>query len=221
MATLGEVEAALGVLAFGYLGDAAHPPGPAAFAAAFAAEAGQAALRARVTLLHCTTEYPAPVEDTNLRAMDTLRRAFDLPVGYSDHTDGIAIAVAAAARGATCIEKHFTLARDLPGPDHRASIEPGTLAAMVRSVRAVESAMGDGVKRPRPSELANRMVARKSLVAARALARGEIFSADNVAAKRPGGGLAPMLWWAVLGRAAARDYAADEPLDGGEAGGVA
>lgn len=213
MSTLAEVEEALAVLAYGYTKPQEAPPSRQAFRTAFESEAGQAALRERVSLLHCTTQYPTPFEDVNLRAMDTLAGAFGLPVGYSDHTTGGAISLAAVARGACVIEKHFTLDRKLPGPDHEASLEPPELAALVRDVRAVAGALGDGVKRAAASERANRNVARKSLVAARAIARGELFSAENLTVKRPGGGAAPVLYWDLLGRAAARDYAEDEVLD--------
>ena len=172
--------------------------------------------RDRVTLLHCTTEYPAPIDEVNLRAIETLRSAFGLDVGYSDHTTGVDIAIAAAALGATVIEKHVTLDRSLPGPDHRASLEAGELAEMVAAIRRVEGALGDGIKRPSPRELANRAIARKSIVAARPIAAGERFSADNLATKRPGTGLSPMAWDELIGRTASRAYAADEQIDGVE-----
>ena len=211
MSSLGEVEAALGVLAFGY-GGSGREPAQDAFASAFASDEGQRLLRERVTLLHCTTEYPAPFAETNLRAMDALAQAFHLPVGFSDHTPGTHMPVAAVARGACLVEKHFTLDRTLPGPDHAASLEPQELKMMVRQIRDVELALGDGVKRCTSSELKNLTVARRSLVAAVAIRRGERFSHDNVACKRPGTGISPMEYWRVLGRTAARDFAADEPL---------
>jgi len=215
MAEPDEIREALGVLAFGYLGSG-EPPSAAAFRAAFERTAGYAALKQRVTLLHCTSEYPAPFADVNLRAMDTLRQTFGLPVGLSDHTPGIAMPVAAAARGARVIEKHFTLDRGLPGPDHKASLEPDELRAMVEGIRQVEQALGDGVKRVAASEAKNRAVARKSLVAARSIRAGEPFTADNLTSKRPGDGLAPIHFWDLLGRPARRDYAADAPIDGDE-----
>lgn len=213
MSLLSEVEDALSVLAFGYTAPQNATPSRQAFRTAFESEAGQMALCQRVSLLHCTTQYPTPAEDVNLRAMDTLRQAFGLPVGYSDHTRGGAISLAAVARGASVIEKHFTLDRKLPGPDHEASLEPGELAALVAEVRAVEAALGDGIKRAAASERANRHVARKSLVAAREIARGEPFTVDNLTVKRPGGGVAPILYWETVGRPASRDYAADEVID--------
>jgi len=215
MATPKEIRQALGVLAFGYLNEKTPSSGPA-FAAAFVDPAGQQALRERVTLLHCTSEYPAPFHDVNLRAMDHLRDTFGLPVGFSDHTPGIHIPIAAAARGARMIEKHFTLDRSLPGPDHRASLEPLELRAMVEGIRQVEQALGDGEKRVTESEWKNRAIARKSLVAARDICAGEAFDGDNLTAKRPGDGLAPVHYWALLGRLAGRDYAADEAIDGEE-----
>ena len=213
MATLGEVEAALGVLAFGYLAPPSERPSPAAFADAYRSDVGQVVLRERVTLLHCTTEYPAPPIDCNLRAIDSMRGAFGLPVGYSDHTDGIAISLAAAARGAVMIEKHFTLDRGLPGPDHLASLEPDQLAQMVREIRLIESALGDGVKWPRESERKNLPIARKSLVAATVIRQGEEFTADNIIPKRPDIGISPMQFWALIGQRAMHDYAPDEPID--------
>jgi len=211
MSTLAEVETALGALAFGYTA-AVTAPGAEAFAQAFASTAGQQALRDKVTLLHCTTEYPAPFEETNLRAMDTLAAAFHLPVGLSDHTAGVHVSVAAVARGACLVEKHFTLDRTLPGPDHAASLEPAELQTMVRQIRDVEAALGDGLKRATTSELRNRPIARRSLVAAVPIRCGELFSADNLTCKRPGDGLSPMHYWRLLGQAASRDFDRDEPI---------
>lgn len=169
--------------------------------------------RSAITVLHCTTEYPAPMASVNLRAMLTLRDAFGVRVGYSDHTRGIEVAVAAVALGACVIEKHFTLDRGLPGPDHQASLEPDELAAMVSSIRNVEVALGDGVKRASEFELANRDVVRRSLVALRPIRSGESFSAENVAAKRPGTGLSPMRWDDIMGRKASRDFVVDEMIE--------
>ena len=169
--------------------------------------------RARITVLHCTTEYPAPIAEVNLRAMTAMRDALGVAVGYSDHTLGIEVAIAAVALGAVVIEKHFTLDRNLPGPDHRASLEPDELRALVTSVRNVERALGDGVKRPTVSELANRAVARKSIVAARFIAAGEVLGDDNLTVKRPGTGISPMLWDDIRGRGAPRDFAPDELIE--------
>jgi N-acetylneuraminate synthase len=211
MATLGEVESALGVLAFGWGVEGLDRPCRAAFERAYASVSGQEVLRQRVTLLHCTTEYPAPFDEVNLRAMGTLARAFCTRIGYSDHTSGIHVPIAAVALGATVIEKHFTLDRGLPGPDHKASLEPAELRSMVVGIRDVERAMGDGIKRPTPSEVKNRDIARKSLVAARSVAVGDPL---DLACKRPGNGLSPFDYWSWHGKPAGRDYAADEVLDG-------
>jgi N,N'-diacetyllegionaminate synthase len=166
-----------------------------------------------LTLLHCHTQYPTEFADANLFAMASLREATGLPVGYSDHTPGIEAAIAAAALSATVVEKHFTLDRALPGPDHRASLEPGEFARLVTSIRNVEAALGDGVKRPTRSEQENLAVARKSIVAARAIRAGEIFDTRSLAAKRPGDGISPMRWHDVIGCAARRDFAVDEQIE--------
>ena len=212
MARLDEIDAALGVLAFGFATPAGDPT-TAALAEAATAPAGRAALRDRVSLLHCTTEYPAPIEEVNLRAMTVLRDRYDLEVGYSDHTAGIAVSIAAAALGATIIEKHVTLDRSLPGPDHAASVEPAELAALVAAIRDVERALGEAVKAPGPTELRNLPIARKSLVAARPIAAGAPFTPENLTVKRPGTGRTPMDYWRLLGTPAGRDYAADEAID--------
>lgn len=212
MATLGEIEQALGVIAFGLLSSAA-PAGSADFEAAYLSEAGRKALQGKVTLLHCVTEYPAPPDVVNLRAMDTMAAAFGLPVGYSDHTLGIEISLAAVARGATVIEKHFTLDRSLPGPDHRASVEPAELRQLVSGIRNIELALGSSLKGPTPVELPNRVVARRSLVAARPIGKGEHFTLEMIAAKRPGDGLSPMDVWSLIGRPANRDFDVDEQLE--------
>jgi N-acetylneuraminate synthase len=213
MSTLGEVESALSMIAFGALAPVGQPPGRAAFEAAYMSPLGQELLRERVVLLHCSTEYPAPIADVNLKAMDAMAQAFGLPVGYSDHTEGIHISVAAAARGACLIEKHFTLDKTLPGPDHKASLEPDELSAMIRAIKDIGLALGDGVKRPSMTELKNRDVVRKSLVAARPIAVGELFSEDNLICKRPGTGISPIAYWNRLGTTASRDYGADELVE--------
>lgn len=187
MSTLGEVAEAVAAIR-----TAANPP---------------------LALLHCVSAYPAPVAEMNLRAMDTLRERFDCPVGLSDHTLGIEVALAAVARGAAIVEKHLTLDKTLPGPDHRASLEPGEFAALVRGIRSVEAALGDGEKRPMPSEADVRRVARKSVVAARPLRAGETLTAEAVTVKRPGTGIPPSALASVLGRRVRRDVAADEVLD--------
>ncbi|OOE68971.1 N-acetylneuraminate synthase [Salinivibrio sp. ML198] len=206
MSTLSEVEMALGVIAFGYTAPTDTIPSLTAFQQAYASEAGQKALREKVTILHCTTEYPAPVTEINLRAMDTLGHAFGLSAGYSDHSEGITIPIAAAARGAVLIEKHFTLDRNMEGPDHKASLEPHELGNMVDAIRNVEAALGTGVKSPTVSESKNKAVARKSLVASQAISAGDAFSSGNVTIKRPGTGLSPYRYWDLLDCEASQDY---------------
>jgi N,N'-diacetyllegionaminate synthase len=163
-----------------------------------------------ITVLHCNTEYPTPFEDVNLKAMLTISQAFGVAVGYSDHTLGIEVPSAAAALGASVIEKHFTLDRNMEGPDHRASLEPGELKAMVSAVRNIEKALGNGIKRPSRSELKNKSIARKSIVAARNILKGESFNQDNLTVKRPGSGISPMRWDELLQMKASRDFAPDE-----------
>lgn len=186
MATLGEIEAALEVV------ETAGTP------------------RAHITVLHCNTEYPTPMQDVNLRAMCTIRDAFGVAVGYSDHTSGIEVPIAAVALGATVIEKHLTLDQNLPGPDHKASLEPDEFAAMVHAIRNIEQVMGDGIKRPSPSEAKNKPIARKSLIAAKSIRAGDQFTAENVTVKRPGTGISPMRWDEVMGRVAVRDFVVNE-----------
>ncbi len=210
MADLDEVEVALGVLAHGFLGD--DKADEDAFRQAFASETGRAALSKHVTLLHCTSAYPTPDEDVNLRAMETLRRSFGLPVGFSDHSVGPLLSIASVAAGAVMVEKHFTLDRDLPGPDHKASLEPAELRDLVDGVRRVSLALGDGNKEPRPIENATADVARKSLVARVPIAAGEVFTRENLTVKRPGTGLNPVHYWSFLGSHAARPYDADEMI---------
>lgn len=189
MATLGEVEDAISVL---------H---------------GHGVPYGDITVLHCNTEYPTPMQDVNLPAMTSMRAAFGVSIGYSDHTVGIELPIAAVALGATVIEKHFTLDRTLPGPDHRASLEPEELSQMVRAIRNIELAMsGDGVKRPSPSEVKNRPIARRSIVAARDIAAGEAFTVENLTAKRPGTGISPMRWDEVIGQSARKAFKADEMI---------
>lgn len=189
MATMGEIEAAIDAFEQGGM------------------------LRANMTVLHCTTEYPTPMAEVNLRAMQSIHTAFGVAVGYSDHTSGIEVAIAAVAMGASVIEKHFTLDRNLPGPDHQASLEPEELKAMVAAIRNIELALGDGIKRPTPSETRNKPVARKSLVASQVIRSGEVFSAENITAKRPGTGISPMRWDEVIGHTARRDFLADEVIE--------
>ncbi len=186
MATIGEVEDALNVLI----------------------DAGT--IRSLITILHCNTEYPTSFEDVNLMAINTMRSAFGVSVGYSDHTLGIEVPIAAVVLGAEVVEKHLTLSRELPGPDHRASLEPIEFKAMVGAIRNIESAMGDGIKRPSPGELKNKSIVRKSLVAKKPIMAGEVFSKENVTVKRPGTGISPMHWDNVMGQLAPRNFLIDE-----------
>jgi N,N'-diacetyllegionaminate synthase len=167
----------------------------------------------KITLLHCNTEYPTPYDDVNLKAMQTLKDTFGIEVGYSDHTQGIEISIAAVALGATVIEKHFTLDKSLPGPDQLASLDPKELKQMVESIRHIEIAMGNGVKEVSQSERKNISIARKSIVAAVDIKKGELFSDKNITAKRPGNGISPMKWNSVLGETAKRDFLADELIE--------
>lgn len=189
MAKLGEVEAALEAI------ELAGTP------------------RNLITILHCTTEYPTPMADVNLHAMLSMRDALGVEVGYSDHTAGIEVPIAAVSLGAKVIEKHFTLDRNLPGPDHKASLEPDELRMMVSSIRNIEAALGDGIKRPRGAELTNKDIARKSLVAIRAIQAGEVFNSNNIGSKRPGTGISPMRWDEVIGRTARRNFSIDEQIE--------
>lgn len=188
MATLDEIDAALHVLT----------------------AAGTA--KEKITILHATTEYPCPIEEVNLRAMHTIRETFDIRVGYSDHTRGIEVPIAAAAMGASVIEKHFTLDRQMEGPDHKASLEPDELIAMVQAIRNIEKALGDGIKQPSPSEIKNISIARKSIVASRAIQKGERLSAENITIKRPALGISPMLWDEIIGTIASKNYHEDEAI---------
>ena len=166
-----------------------------------------------ITLLHCTTEYPAPLEEVNLKAMGALKDTFNVPVGYSDHTKGIEVPIAAVAMGAEVIEKHFTLDRNMEGPDHKASLEPDELKAMVDAIRNIEMAVGDGIKKATESEKRNIVVARKSIVAAKPIKKGEVLTEDNLTTKRPGSGISPMRWFDIIGTKAIRDFQEDEIIE--------
>lgn len=167
----------------------------------------------KIILLHCTTQYPAPYSEINLNAMQILQREFGVEVGYSDHTKGIEVPIAAVAMGATVIEKHFTLDREMEGPDHRASLEPDELAAMVRAIRNIELAIGTGEKKPSESEKKNMVIARKSIIASKRIKKGEVFTENNLTTKRPGNGISPMKWYEVLGTKAVRDFNEDEMIE--------
>ena len=166
-----------------------------------------------ITVLHCNTEYPTPFEDVNLSAMLTIRDAFKVKVGYSDHTPGIEATVAAVALGATVIEKHFTIDKNMKGPDHKASLEPDELKAMVHAIRNIEKALGNGIKKPSRSEMKNIQVVRKSIVAAKDIKKGETFTDDNITVKRPGTGISPMKWDGIIGKAAIKDFAENEFIE--------
>ncbi len=204
MATLSEIRSALSVVAFGMVGTSS--PSIANFEKSFASDEGQKALKSCVTLLHCTTEYPTPLEEINLNAMSTMAAEFGLPIGYSDHSQGNIVSFAATALGAVVIEKHFTLDRNMEGPDHKASLEPSELADLVAGIRGVEMAMGSAEKGPQPSEIKNMAIARKSLVAKTAIKSGDVFSNENMTIKRPGDGISPMQYWNKLGCISDRDY---------------
>lgn len=214
MSTLAEIEWALSVLAFGYTTEEGVPTKDN-LQRAFSSEEGQRVIEDNVVALHCVTEYPAPMEAVHLRSMDTIRHSFGLEVGLSDHTLGTHVPVAAVARGATVVEKHFTMDRSLPGPDHHASLEPEELEKMVENIRDVEMALGTARKAPRAPEWKNREVARKSLVATQSIAEGEPFTTENLGVKRPGNGISPTRYWEWLGKRAKVDYRRDELIQSG------
>lgn len=211
MATLGEIEKALAVLSYGYL-NTVFPVSFQAVHHVYISDEGQKVLKDKVKLLHCTTQYPAPVAQANLLAMDTMKKAFGLAVGYSDHTEGITIPIAATAMGAEIIEKHFTLNKNMEGPDHRASLDPHELKEMVKAIRMVEQANGNGIKIPVDDEVANIHIVRKSLVAAKDIVAGETFTLDKLTAKRAGVGISPMNIWNLIGKKSECDYKADEKI---------
>ncbi|WP_367606885.1 N-acetylneuraminate synthase [Legionella sp. W05-934-2] len=212
MASLSEIEQALGVIAYGLIAKCSEKPSMSHFHLSYQSEEGSKALKERVTLLHCTTEYPAPLNEVNLNVMETLRRCFDLEVGYSDHTAGIHIPIAAVAMGATMIEKHFTLDRNMDGPDHKASLEPNELKEMVKNIRDVEMAKGSSIKKPTQSELKNKGIARRSIIATKKITKGEIFTPENLDVKRPESGLSPILYWDLLGKVADKNFEEDEVI---------
>lgn len=211
MSTLDEIRDALGI----YLMGALRPqviPDRNRLNDVYVSQQGQDCLKNRVVLLHCTTQYPTPYEDVNLKAMNTLKGEFGVSVGYSDHTEGIAVSIAAVARGAEVIEKHFTLDKELPGPDHKASIEPGELRDLVTSARVIEKSLGSGEKRVTSSEMTNRMIVRKSLTALTDIKEGEVFTRDNLGTKRPADGVSAIRYWEYLGSKSKRSYGKDEQI---------
>lgn len=209
MSTIGDIEKALGVIAFGYISKKANPS-TKAFLESYCSEVGQKHLLERVSLLHCTTEYPAPFESVNLKVIETLRLAFGLPTGLSDHTMGFVVPVAAVTCGASIIEKHFTLDKSLPGPDHKASLDPDELAQMVIAIRQTELALGNSKKYSTSAEWKNVTVARKSLTAAKDIKEGELFTRENLTIKRPGNGISPFQYWEMLGEKSKNNYKYDE-----------
>jgi N-acetylneuraminate synthase len=212
MATLSEVELALAVIAHAFNAEV-EPSNIEEVWQGWSRADWRQSLKDRITLLHCTSQYPTPMHEVNLKAMDTLAHAFGLPVGYSDHTRGVLIPVVAAARGAVLIEKHFTLDRTMPGPDHQASLEPAELARMVQDIRTIEVAFGDGYKCPQASEWDTRKAARQQVIVTRDIRQGECFTLENLSTARSGRGLPPSALWGLVGQMALRDYAASETLD--------
>jgi N-acetylneuraminate synthase len=211
MTTINEIKEALSVIAFGYIDETKGCiPTNNDFNEAYASKSGQKILKEKVTLLHCTSEYPAPLNEVNLKAMNTISDTFGMNIGYSDHTEGINVSIAAVAMGAKVIEKHFTLDKTLSGPDHKASLEPDELTEMILSIRELEEIMGNGLKKPTSSEFKNRSVARKSLVANTRIRKGEKFTEKNLTAKRPGIGLSPMDYWLKIGEESSENYSPDD-----------
>lgn len=213
MSNLGDIEIALGILAFGFCAGAKEKPNNDAFMSAYNSFDGQTALRRWVSLLHCTSEYPAPFSDLNLLNISTYQSAFQLPVGLSDHSQGISAPIAATALGASIIEKHFTLDKNQPGPDHIASLEPSELTQMIKCIREVEVALGSTKKIITPSEYDNLKVARKVLVAAKKIKKGHEFEINDFACKRKGPGIAPNMLWDLIGSIAKRDYELDDVIE--------
>ncbi|ASJ74607.1 N-acetylneuraminate synthase [Granulosicoccus antarcticus] len=206
MATLADVERALGVIAFGFVAGKNTVPSQSAFYEAYWSDEGQAYLRDKVCLLHCTTEYPSPINEVNLRAMNTMQDAFDLQVGFSDHTEDDIASIGAIARGAKVIEKHFTLDRNMEGPDHAASLDAIQLKQFVKSLRMIELALGNSIKGPTKSEIGNITAARRSIVANGIIQLGEKYSRGNIALKRPGNGISPFEYWNVVGKNSNKEY---------------
>jgi len=212
MSDINEIRDTLGIVAFGMINNTKSRPTKEDFIEAYVSKEGRNALKKNVSLLHCTSEYPAPFSEINLKAMHSIREAFGLQVGYSDHSQGISIPIAAAAIGASIIEKHFTMDRTLPGPDHLSSLEPAELKDMIDSIRNIEKAMGSAVKEVQNSELLNKKVSRKSLVANMDISQGEVFNEINLSVKRPGSGVSPMEYWSLLGKKSKKSYRKDEQI---------
>lgn len=211
MSTINDIRCALGVLAFGLTPQDTQPT-MQAFEDSFASTTGQLALKDNVSILQCTSAYPTPLDEANIRVISTLKDTFGLRTGFSDHTEGTLASPAAVALGAEIIEKHFTLDRALPGPDHKASLEPDELGRMISDIRDVERSLGNGIKKPQPSEIDTANVARKSLFTTRIIAKGEVFSEDSLVAQRPGNGVSPMQFWDQIGIVAQRQFRPGEKL---------
>lgn len=212
MATIEEIHEALAFISYG-LAKSNEPVTIERVNQFYVTEEAKAVLKKYVTLLHCTTQYPAPMDSINLKAMIEMGRIFQLPIGLSDHSEGINIPLVAVGMGATVIEKHFTLDKTLEGPDHLASLNPDELMAMIKGIREVEQALGDGIKKPTSIELQNRIPARKSLVAKKNIQAGEVLSISNLTVKRPGDGLQPSNYWSLIGKMASKSYEEDELID--------
>lgn len=210
MSTLAEIQDALCVIAFGLLN--MEEPSIEKFKCAYNTLEGQQLLKKHVTLLHCTTEYPAPVEDVNLKAMETMGNAFQLSIGYSDHTEGNVVSIAAVAKGATIIEKHITYDQSAIGPDHKASSEPGEFSELVSSIRMIEKALGHGMKIPSNSEIKNMTIARKSIVAKTTISTGVLLTEEKITIKRPGSGISPMYYWEIQNFKASKNFEKDEEI---------
>ena len=211
MSNLEEVELALSVLAFGYL--YREIPSKEKFLKTYQSNEGRKILKEKVTLLHCTSQYPADISEINLNAIKTMKEKFNLRVGYSDHTQGILASCNAIMLGAEVIEKHFTLDKNLPGPDHSSSLDPQEMDHLVKSIRLTEKSLGDGLKQATHSEKENKIVVRKSIVAKRKIKEGELFSSDNITQKRPGTGKSPMEYWDLINKPSKRDYSVDDLIE--------
>jgi len=212
MCSLGDIEMALGVLAFGYINDNKAKPSLESFKSSYYSDLGRKFLEENVTLLHCTTEYPAPFNEVNLKAMNTLKVAFNLNVGLSDHSEGIVVPIGAVAMGAKVIEKHFTIDKNMEGPDHQASLSPSELKNMIQSIRKIEESLGETIKIPRTSEQKNMQIAKKTLVSTRKILKGEILKEEDIAFKRAGGGIDPINFWNMVGSKAIKNYDIDDVI---------
>ena len=208
MCDIEEIQTALGVIAFGLLDK--NNPSKNSFKEAYESVEGKNILRDYITLLHCTSNYPANFNEINLHAMLEMKKRFNLPIGYSDHSKGILVSISAASMGAKYIEKHFTLDQNLPGPDHLASLEPDQLKELVKNIRDIEDILGSTQKTPQPSEISNRKVVRRSIVAKKKIKKGEVFTHENIEMKRPALGISPMNYWDLIGKISKKDYEFDE-----------